>query len=131
MSKLKPALSREVARQLDVSIFKLRRREDLLAKQLGMVRVGELRQFANKEMEPRRESSFKQGMNWSDKELVWLWRVIDRAHDEQVGAWREAILAESPRVEPPFAAPGWRKGRRRGRVNGRINQEMLDRIIGV
>ena len=131
MSKPKPMPSQKVANQLNASIFKLRRQEELLSKKLGVTRTEELRQFANKEMESRRENAFKQSMSWSDKELVWLWRVINHARDERVGAWCEAILGKSPHVELPFvAAPPQRKGRR-SRANARLNQEIIDKIVSI
>jgi hypothetical protein len=137
-----PTVTREVAKRLDGAIIKLRRREKNIAKRLGACRVEELRLFAAKAMEPRQEIVFKQGMSWTDKELVWLWRVIECARDEKVEAWRETTLSGQPNgvvtpsVSREFGADGlaksdmeWRPGRRKGRTLGRVNQQMLELII--
>jgi hypothetical protein len=129
-----PTVTKEVAKRLGGAVIKLRRREKSLAKQLGASRVEELRLFAAKEMAPRQEIAFKQGMCWTDKELVWLWRVIECARDDQVEAWRESTLSEKPVATPDIdhafgADLEWKPGRRKGRTLGRVNQQMLELII--
>ena len=129
-----PAITMEVAKRLGGAILKLRRREKISAKKVGASRVEELRLFVAKEMEPRQEIAFKQGMSWTDKELVWLWRLIECARDEQVEAWRESTLSAKPDgtlgVDREFGAePGWKPSRRKGRTQGRVNQQMLELII--
>lgn len=124
-------LPKELARRFDVSVVRLRRREIQLIKKMGADRVEELRLFFAKEMSPCEEEAFKRSMDLSDKELVWLWKLIDRAHDEQVEAWRDAALsgALAPKAELTDADE-WSRGRRRGRVHGRVDPQALERIIG-
>jgi hypothetical protein len=134
MPENNPTVTREVAKRLSGAVLKLRRREKTLAKQLGASRVEELRLFAAKEMAPRQEIAFKQDMNWTDKELVWLWRLIECARDEQVETWRETTLSAKPVAVPgvdrEFGADlEWKPGRRKGRTQGRVNQQMLELII--
>jgi hypothetical protein len=92
MSEFSHAAPADFARRLGLSVRKLRRREKQLVTQLGPDRVEALYKFRARQMGPGCEDRFRQGMNWSDKELVWVWRMIERAHDEQVEAWRESVL---------------------------------------
>lgn len=130
-------LPETLARRLDVSVVRLMRREKQLVRKLGVERVLQLRNYSDKVMDPCREEAFKRGMDLNDRELVWIWRMVRKARDEQVEAWREAVLSgqgvESP--IPPLAEEvgnrAWARGRRRGRVHGRVDPETVARIVGM
>jgi hypothetical protein len=127
-----PKSPKSLAKKLDVSVVRLRRREIQLIKELGVRRVEKLRLFFRREMTPRQADALRRSMDWSDKELVWLWKLIEWAHHEQLGSWREAALSGSPGPGPESAnGANWPRGRRRGRVGGRVNPQTLERIIGV
>jgi hypothetical protein len=128
MTHPRPGLPADIAKRLNASISRLTRRKKLLIAKMTAPRVEELRRYWMKEMDPGPEAAFRRGLDLDEKELVWLWGMIEKARDDQVEAWREAAL--NGRVGEPVAAdPEWRRGRRRGRIHGRVKREALERIV--
>ncbi len=87
-----PAFIAAMARELDASARKLEAREKELVALLGADRVAELAGLWAKEMEPLDEAELKRNMDWSDKELIWVWSRLERARARRVLAGRQAML---------------------------------------
>jgi hypothetical protein len=81
-----------MARELDASARRLEAREAELVAQLGADRVAELAGLWAKEMDPHDEAELKRNMDWTDKELIWVWSRLERARARRVLAGRQAML---------------------------------------
>lgn len=87
-----PAFIAGMAKELDASARKLEAREAELVALLGADRVAELAGLWAKEMEPLDEAELKRNMDWSDKELIWVWSRLERTRARRVLAGRQAML---------------------------------------
>ena len=81
-----------MARELDASARRLEAREAELVARLGADRVAELAGLWAKEMDPHDEAELKRNMDWTDKELIWVWSRLERARARRVLAGRQAML---------------------------------------
>lgn len=87
-----PDFIAEMAKELDASARKLEAREAELVAQLGADRTAELAALWAKQMEPLDEAELKRNMDWTDKELIWVWSRLERARARRVLAGRQAML---------------------------------------
>ncbi len=87
-----PAFLAEMARELDASARKLEQREAELLAMLGPERAEELRQLWAKQLDANDEEDLKRGMDWDDKELIWVWARLERARSRRVLVGRQTML---------------------------------------
>jgi hypothetical protein len=130
VNELNPVLPETVARRLNSSILRLARRQKQLATRMATSHVEALKKYWLKEMEPGRvEEAFRLSLDLNDKELLWVWGMIEKARDDKVKAWREAVLTGQGAEPVAPEDPEWQRGRRRGRVHGRVSPETIERIV--
>lgn len=60
--------------------------------QLGADRAAELAALWAKQMEPHDEAELKRNMDWTDKELIWVWLRLERVRARRVLAGRQTML---------------------------------------
>lgn len=82
----------EMALQLEATIRQLEEREAQLTAALGPPRVEELKELWAKHLDPLDEKELKANMDWTDKELIWVWSRLERARDRRVCAGRTSML---------------------------------------
>jgi hypothetical protein len=87
-----PAFVAEMVSELDASARRLEAREAELVALLGADRVAELAGLWAKQMDPHDEAELKRHMDWTDKELIWVWSRLERARARRVLAGRQAML---------------------------------------
>lgn len=103
-----------MARELDASARRLEAREAELVARLGADRVAELAGLWAKEMDPRDEAELKRNMDWTDKELIWVWSRLERARARRVLAGRRCCTCNTvPRCGTPARILNRPKGKRR------------------
>ncbi len=83
----------EMALQLEASIRQLEEREAQLVALLGAGRVEELKMLWARQLDLADEKELKASMDWSDKELIWVWARLERARDRRVLAGRKTMLS--------------------------------------
>ncbi len=110
-----PDFIAEMAKELEASARKLEAREAELVAQLGADRTAELAGLWAKEMEPLDEAELKRNMDWTDKELIWVWSRLERARARRVlAAGRRCCTCNTgrPRRRPARIRNG-RRGKRK------------------
>lgn len=81
-----------MAEELEATARKLEARETVLVAQLGADRVEELAALWAKTLDPADEDELKRTMDWSDKELIWVWARLERARARRVLVGRQAMM---------------------------------------
>ncbi len=92
MPDTEQAFLTEMALQLEATIRQLEEREAQLAALLGLPRVEELKELWAKQLDLLDEKELKANMDWTDKELIWVWSRLERARDRRVRAGRTSML---------------------------------------
>lgn len=91
MDEFSPDFLAEMAIELDSSMRKLERREAELMATLGGARVEELRALWARALPPEDEDEMKRNMDWTDKELIWVWSRLERVREKRVLVGRRSM----------------------------------------
>ena len=69
----------QMVRQLEDTIRELSDRERRLSATLGHERVAELCELWEQRLDPADELELRRGLDWTDRELIWIWARLQRA----------------------------------------------------
>lgn len=95
MDEYNPGFLAEMARELESSMRKLEGREIDLIAELGGERVAELRALWARTLPPDDEEELKRNMDWSDRELIWVWSRLERVREKRVLVGRRSMRLQS------------------------------------
>jgi len=76
----------QMVRQLESTISELSAREAHLAAGLGEDRVAELRELWDKQLSREDELELRRTLDWTDRELIWMWARLQRARSARAEA---------------------------------------------
>lgn len=76
----------QMVRQLEQTIQELSEREAGLAVALGEGRVSELRDLWDRRLDRDEELELRRGLDWTDRELLWMWARLGRARSARAEA---------------------------------------------
>lgn len=76
----------QMVRQLEATIRELSARETSLTAALGESRVSELRDFWDKRLDREEELELRRTLDWTDRELIWMWARLQRARSARAEA---------------------------------------------
>lgn len=76
----------QMVQQLEQTITELVVREAQLAGSLGADRVAELSDLWHKQLERAEELELRRTMDWTDRELMWIWARLQRARSARAEA---------------------------------------------
>jgi hypothetical protein len=82
----------QMAQELEASVRKLEAREAELVAHLGAERVDELAALWAKKLDMVDEEELKRNMDWTDKELIWVWARLERARTRRVQVGRQVMI---------------------------------------
>jgi hypothetical protein len=78
----------EMAKGADETTHELELQEARVCARLGVERVLDLKKLWAREFDPVDEDEFKRSMDWSDKELIWIWARLERSRERRLLAGR-------------------------------------------
>lgn len=93
MKKIYPVFLEKTAREVELSMKKLEKREAELVASLGPGRVEELRALRTKELPPIDEAETKRHMGWQSRELLWVRARLQRVRQKRVLVGRHTTAA--------------------------------------
>lgn len=76
----------KMVEQLDETLRDLAKRERSIATVLGSERVDELKELWDQTLTPEDEYALCSGMDWRDRELLWVWARQRRAYASRASA---------------------------------------------
>lgn len=76
----------QMVQQLEQTIAELAARETQLSGSLGDGRVGELADLWHKRLDRDEELELRRTMDWTDRELIWIWARLQRARSARAEA---------------------------------------------
>jgi hypothetical protein len=86
----------QMVRQLEATIQELGDREVRLAAALGGERVAELRDLWEKRLDREEELEFRRTLDWTDRELLWVWARLQRARSARAEAGKAIMRRFDP-----------------------------------
>lgn len=91
----------EMVRQLDATIRELAQRELELVTDRGPDRVEALRELWNETLDRQDELELGRGLDWHDRELIWVWARLQRAHSKRATVGKSLMRNITPRPSMP------------------------------
>lgn len=76
----------QMVQQLDETIRELAKREQELRVVLGPDRVEEIKDLWDQTLDRQDELELRRGLDWRDRELLWIWSRQRRAHSTRANA---------------------------------------------
>ena len=76
----------QMVRQLESTITELSSREERLSAVLGDDRVAELDDLWRKQLSREDELELRRTLDWTDRELLWIWARLQRARSARAEA---------------------------------------------